>query len=191
MAFNNRKIEFCGESRTFQRCTNKELLEYQKTLDAISDELIPYTEQNRDFQFKIEEVQEQINSIDKRIELMERLEDPTDEEIREAMNLSSQKSQLQKELHEIRVEKDNYDKENRDFAVGLDDKLREAYAKFASVIFKDFTEDIFYEYADSTDLVIAPRLNDLYKLATRGASQKDLEKACLEIINNSSSFQTG
>ena len=39
--------------------------------------------------------------------------------------------------------------------------------------------------ADSTDLTIAPRLSELYRLATVGSSQKDIDKAYKKIIQDS------
>ena len=41
--------------------------------------------------------------------------------------------------------------------------------------------------ADETDLLIAPRLDELYRLATSGAKQKDVDKLYQKIIK--SSFQ--
>ena len=53
-----------------------------------------------------------------------------------------------------------------------------------SKIFKEFdVEEI--EEADSTDLTIAPRLGELYRLATTGAKQKDIDKLYAKIVKDS------
>ena len=63
-------------------------------------------ERQRDFQFKLTELEEEIESIDKHIELLERLDDPSDDEIRECISLTKEKLKLQKDIHQARV--DNY-----------------------------------------------------------------------------------
>jgi len=66
----------------------------------------------------------------------------------------------------------------------LDERLRENYGVFASKIFKDFDSSEIEE-ADSTDLTIAPRLGELYRLATTGASQKEVDKLYAKIVKDS------
>ena len=180
----NTSIEFCGEKRKFTRCPNKTLKDYQKTIDEMQDKLVPLAERTRDFQFKLTELNDEMSSIDKHIELLEKLEDATDEEIRECIKLTKTKLDLQKEIHELRVLNDEAEKEDREFYEELDNQLRASYGEFASKIFSDFkASDI--EEADSTDLTIAPRLSELYRLATTGCKQKDIDKLYAKIIKDS------
>lgn len=180
----NTSIEFCGEKRKFTRCPNKTLKDYQKTIDEMQDKLVPLAERTRDFQFKLTELNDEMSSIDKHIELLEKLEDATDEEIRECIKLTKTKLDLQKEIHELRVSNDEAEKEDREFYEELDNQLRASYGEFASKIFSDFkASDI--EEADSTDLTIAPRLSELYRLATTGCKQKDIDKLYAKIIKDS------
>ena len=180
----NTSVEFCGEKRKFQRCPNKTLKDYQKSIEEIQDKLQPLAERTRDYQFELTELNDEIDSIDKHIRLLDKLEDPTDEEIRESMKLVSERNKLQKEIHKLRKENDTREFEDREFYEKLDDDLRASYCEFACTIFKDFTKTDFEE-ADSTDLTIAPRLGDLYRLATSGAKQKDIDKFYQQIIKDS------
>ena len=41
------------------------------------------------------------------------------------------------------------------------------------------------EEADSTDLTLAPSLDEVYRLATTGCKQKDIDKAVQKIIKDS------
>lgn len=185
MASKLRRIMFCGKERTFKRCANKELRDYQKQLEDIQDEAVPFTEEVRDMQFAIDEKESEISSIDKNIELLEKLNDPDDEEIRECMKLVSIKNGLQRELHDLRKNADEKQLENRELGRVLDEKLRDSYATFANKVFEDFDKSDFDEYADSTDFVVAQRLSELYRLATSGASQKDVDRAYQNIIKDS------
>ena len=180
----NQKVEFCNKTRKFTRCPNKTLKDYQKNIEQIQRELEPFAEKTRDYQFKLTELQDEINSIDKHIELLEKLEDATDDEIRECISLTKTKIDLQKEIHELRVSNDESEKEDREFYEKLDTQLRESYGEFASKIFEDFDASEIDE-ADSTDLTIAPRLSELYRLAMSGASQKDIDKLYKKIIKDS------
>lgn len=180
----NQKVEFCGKERKFQRCPNKTLKDYQKSIEDIQEKLIPLTEKTRDFQFKITELEDEIDSINKHIELLEKLEDPSDEEIRDCISLTKDRIVLQKEIHSLRVENDNEELKHREFFDELDTELRESYGKFASYIFKDFDPSEIDE-ADATDLTIAPRLGEMYRLATSGASQKDIDNMYKQIVTES------
>ena len=180
----NTKVEFCGKERKFQRCANKTLKDYQKTIEDIQDKITPLAERNRDFQFQITELNDEIESIDKHIELLEKLEDANDDEIRECISLTKEKIALQRKIHELRVANDDAEKEDKKFYEELDDSLRNSYGEFASKIFKDFDPSEIEE-ADSTDLTIAPRLGDLYRLSTTGAKQKEIDKLYSKIIKDS------
>lgn len=180
----NTSVEFCGKARKFQRCANKELKDYQKSIEDIQDKLTPLAERTRDFQFELNELVDEQSSIDKQIELMEKLEDASDEEIREGIALTKQKFELQKKIHELRKANDEAEKEDRKFYEELDEQLRGCYGEFASKIFKDFDADDIEE-ADATDLTVAPRLGELYRLATTGAKQKDIDKLYQKIVKDS------
>ena len=180
----NQTVEFCGKKRKFTRCPNKTLKDYQKKIEDIQEKITPLAEATRDFQFKITELSDEISSIDKHIELLEKLDDASDDEIRECIDLTKKKTALQKEIHQARVDNDNVELENRKIFEGLDDELRESYGEFASKIFSDFDKSEIEE-ADSTDLTIAPRLSELYRLATSGAKQKDIDKLYLKIVKES------
>lgn len=180
----NQTVEFCGEKRKFKRCPNKTLKDYRKTMEDIQDKLTPLAERTRDFQFSLTELNEEIDSIDKHIELLEKLEEPSDEEIRECIALTKDRTELQRKIHTLRKENDEAEKGDRQFYDDLETQMRESYGEFASKIFDGFhPSDI--EEADSTDLTIAPRLDDLYRLAMTGAKQKDVDKLYKKIIKDS------
>lgn len=180
----NQIVEFCGEKRKFQRCANKELKDYQKTIDDIQDEITPLAERTRDFQFNLTELEDEMSAIDKHIELLEKLDDASDEEIRECIDLTKEKIKLQKKIHNLRKENDEAEKEDKEFYESLDKKLRASYGEFASKVFENFDADEIEE-ADSTDLTLAPRLGEVYRLAMTGAKQKEIDKLVQKIIKDS------
>ena len=180
----NTKIEFCGKERKFKRCPNSTLKDYQKTIEEMQDKITPLAERTRDFQFELRELEDEKDSIDKHIELLEKLDDATDEEIRECIKLTKDKISLQKKIHSLRKANDEAEKEDREFYEDLDNQLRESYGEFASKIFEDFDPSEI-EDADSTDLTIAPRLSELYRLSTTGAKQKEIDKLYAKIVKDS------
>ena len=52
------------------------------------------------------------------------------------------------------------------------------------MIFADYDPSEMDE-ADSTDLIVASRLGDLYRLATTGAKQKEIDKLYKQIVKDS------
>lgn len=180
----NTKVEFCGKARKFKRCPNRVLVDNQKAMEDIQNRLIPLGEQNRDIQFEITELQDRINSIEEYVDFVKNFDDASDDEIREAMSLVKEKTSLQKKIHELRRTNDDAELENRAIYKELDEELRGIYANFASLIFEDFDVNEIEE-VDSTDLEIAPRLPELYRLATTGVKQKEIDKAYQKIIKQS------
>ena len=180
----NQRVDFCGCERKFTRCPNKTLKDYQKKIEEIQDKIQPLAEKTRDFQFTLTELEDEIASIDKHIELLEKLDDATDDEIRECITLTKEKTKLQKQIHQLRKDNDELEKENRAFYEELDDELRASYGEFASRIFENFDKSEIEE-ADSTDLTLAPRLGEVYRLATTGVKQKDIDKAIQKIMKDS------
>jgi hypothetical protein len=130
-------------------------------------------------------LEDEIKSIDKHLVLLDKLEDPSDDEIRESIQLNRSKTELQKEIHQARRENDMLSAEDKKFFEDLDQELRDAYATFATKVLDKFEFEEFDEYADGTDLTVAPNLGNLYRLAVSGASQKELDKAYKDIIKDS------
>ena len=186
MAFNIKvKINFCGKKRKFKRTPNKELRDYQKDMEDVQNKMQPLIERNRDYEFKLTELEDEIDSIDKHLILLDKLEEPSDDEIRESLKLNKSKTKLQKQIHELRRKNDTLFEEDKKFFEDLDQELRDCYATFACKILDGFEFDELEDTADSTDLTIAPRLAELYRLALSGASQKDIDKAYTQIIKDS------
>ena len=182
----NAKVQFCGKERKFQRCPNRALKDYKKAMEDIREEMLPLAEYERDAQFELDELSEEMDAINKHIELLEKLEDPSDEEIRECIDATKKRIELQKQMHKVRIDYTENTKGYKDLYMELDDRLNETYCEFAKLIFKDFKDEDFEE-VDDTDLLVAPRLDELYRLATSGVKQKDVDKFYQEIIK--SSFQ--
>lgn len=180
----NQKLEFCGAERKFQRCPNATLKDYQKTIEEIQDEITPLAERRRDFEFELTELNDEMSAIDKHIELLEKLDDASDDEIRECIDLTKDKIKLQKKIHSLRKANDEAEKEDKEFYDNLDKKLRSSYGEFASKIFENFDADEIEE-ADSTDLTLAPRLGEVYRLAMTGAKQKEIDKLVIKIVKDS------
>ena len=180
----NKKVEFCGKVRKFKRCPNRTLKDYQKSIEDIQDKVMPIAKRLRDYQFEIDELQNELSSLEEYIEVVKNFDNASDDEVREMLGLIKDKTNLQKSIHTLIKEQDDFRLENEKFYTGLEDELRGSYGEFASVIFEDFDAGEIDE-ADSTDLIIAPRLSELYRLTTTGASQKEVDELYQKIIKDS------
>ena len=180
----NKKVEFCGKVRKFKRCPNKTLKNYQKSIEDIQEKVMPMAKQLRDYQFEINELQNELSSLEEYINVVKDFTNASDEEIRESLKLIKDKTELQRKIHNLIKEQDDYRLDNEKIYDDLEDELRESYGEFASMIFEDFSRDEIDE-ADSNDLTVAPRLSELYRLATTGASQKEVDEFYQKIIKDS------
>ena len=180
----NKKVEFCGKVRKFKRCPNKALKNYQKSMEDIQEKIMPIAKKLRDYQFEINELRNELSSLEEYIGIVKNFDNASDEEIRESLQLIKDKTQLQKDIHNLIKEQDEYRLSNEKVYLDLEDELRECYGEFASVIFEKFDADEIDE-ADDNDLTIAPRLSELYRLSMTGASQEDVDELYQKIIKDS------
>lgn len=181
----NATIFFCGQERKFKRCPMKALKNYQKSIEDYQNKLYPLAESNRDFQFEMDEILGELDIIDNHLILLEKLKDPTDEEIRESINLNSKKSTLKKKAHKLRVKKDKKDLNDKETYSKLDDELKQNYDDFSTLIFENFESGEFLENFDTGDLDVAPHLAELYRLALVGATQEEMDEAYRNLITDS------
>lgn len=180
----NKKVEFCGKMRKFKRCPNKALKNHQKTIEDIQEKVTPLGKQLRDYQFEIDDKRNELNSLEEYINLVKNFDNASDEEVRESLKLVQNKIQLQRDIHTLVKEMDDFRLSNEEFYKTLEDDLRRSYGEFASVVFEDFSIDEIDE-ADDNDLTIAPRLSELYRFALSGASQKEVDEFYQQIIKDS------
>lgn len=180
----NKKVQFCGAMRKFKRCPNRTLKDYQKSIEDIQEEVMPIAKRLRDYQFEINELQNELSSLEEYIDVVKNFDNASDEEIRESLALIKEKTALQRKIHGLIREQDDFRLGNEKVYDDLEDKLRMAYGEFASMIFEDFDASEIEE-ADPNDLIIAPRLSELYRLATTGANQKEVDELYNKIIKDS------
>lgn len=181
----NAKIYFCGKERTFKRCPNKTLKNYQKKVEEYQNKLYPLAEGNRDFQMLIDELTNEIVIIDENISLLRKLTNPTDEEIRETMKLNNKKLKLQKRINKARVENDDKSLKNRSKYEEISKDIEETYDEFATKVFKDYNQGEFMEEADSVDYDIAPHLAELYRLSLAGCKQEEIDDIYKKFLTES------
>lgn len=180
----NKKVKFCGKERKFKRCPNRTLKDYQKNIEDIQEKVMPIAKKLRDYQFEINEFQNELTSLEEYIDIVKNFDNASDEEIRESLKLIKQKTELQKKIHNIIKEQEDFRLENEKFYEELEEELRLAYGGFASKLFEEFDAEEIDE-ADSNDLIIAPRLSELYRLSLTGANQKEIDELYQKIIKDS------
>ena len=181
----NAKIYFCGKERQFKRCPNRTLKDYQKSVEEYQDKLYPLAESNRDYQILVDELSSEIDIIDENIELLSKLNDPSDDEIREIMNLNKKKLSLKKKMNKARVDNDNKSQKNRKKYEEISKDIENTYDQFALASLKGWKEGEFMEEADSTDYDIAPHLHELYRLSLAGCTQQEIDDAYKKLLTQS------
>lgn len=181
----NAKIWFCGKERTFKRCPNKTLKNYQKKVEAYQDKLYPLAESTRDYQITMTELNNEIDVINDNIVLLSKLSNPTDDEIRDIMKLNKKKIAIQKKISKLRVDNDEASLANRDKYEEISKDIEATYDEFASKVFKDWNDGEFMEEADGCDYDVAPHLHELYRLSLAGCNQQEIDDAVKKLLTDS------
>ncbi|MFA0846371.1 MAG: hypothetical protein ACC614_02230 [Methanobacterium formicicum] len=180
--FTRAKIEFCGKERKFKRCSNKTLVTFQKDIEKLQEEMKPVFQDNIDLEEQLEDIQAQIDRTNKRIQLIESAETPTDAEIRKAIKLlddidtlSMEKRTLEKQLREDGDER-------KDQMRQLEEKLENTYAELACLLIDPLTPEEFKEEYDSIDLIKVQNLGMFYNMCQSGFTQTQIDKKVREVI---------
>jgi len=183
--FTRAKIEFCGEERKFKRCSNKTLVSFQKEIEKLQEEMKPVFQDDIDLEEEIEDIQGQIDRANKKIELIESAEDPTDDELRKAIKfvddidkLTLKKKGLEKQLR-------NSEDERKDEIKKLEKKLEQTYAELACLLIDPLTPKEFIEEYDSIDMIKVQNLGMFYNMCQSGFTQTQIDKKIREVVKAS------
>ena len=187
---NKAKILFCGKERKFARCPNKTIKDFQEKVEKVQEDSKQLIEKQEEHNDKVAKLHKQYDRIERKIETIEDSEEPTDEELRLIRTLLDEQEQIDDDISELaeiaKGMQDELDKEGKTFSKKLDKEI----ANFASTILDGFKPEEYLEDADSVDNTLSIYLPEIYRMVMVGASQKEIDKKCKEIIiGDDSEFQ--
>ena len=192
MEFTKNSVEICGKKYKFKRCTNKQILEHQKSIEAEQDKYKPITDKAKAIERDIEAIDTQIESIHNIVTAINKKEEPSDDDLDKVTNYSMQLVDLGNERRKLIEKGEALDEKHKKEIESIRKYVIEKYGELAELQLEGITKDEFVKNADDSDMTIIRLLASIKKMLSLGASTKDVEKFVKQniIAEAKQSFQT-
>ena len=176
MEFSKNSIEVCGKKYKFKRCTNKQLLEHQKSIEAEQDKYKPITDKAKAIERDIEAIDVQIESIHNIVTAINKKEEPSDDDLDNITEYSMQLIDLGNERRKLIEKGEALDEKHKKQIEQIRQYVLDKYGELAELQLDGITKEEFVANADDSDMTIIRLLASIKKMLSLGASPKDVEK---------------
>lgn len=176
MEFSKNSIEVCGKKYKFKRCTNKQLLEHQKSIEAEQDKYKPITDKAKAIERDIEAIDVQIESIHNIVTAINKKEEPSDDDLDNITKYSMQLIDLGNERRKLIEKGEALDEKHKKEIEQIRQYVLEKYGELAEMQLDGITKEEFVKNADDSDMDTIRLLASIKKMLSQGVSIKDVEK---------------
>lgn len=176
MEFSKNSIEVCGKKYKFKRCTNAQLLEHQKSIEAEQDKYKPITDKAKKIERDIEAIDTQIESIRNIINAINKKDEPTDNDLDNVTEYSIQLVNLGNERRALIEKGEKLDEKHKKEIEQIRQYVLEKYGELAEMQLDGITKEEFVKNADDSDMDTIRLLASIKKMLSQGVSIKDVEK---------------
>ena len=101
MEFSKNSIELCGKKYKFKRCTNAQILEHQKSIEAEQEKYKPITDEAKKIERDIEAIDTEIEAINNIVVAINKKEEPTDADLNNVTKYSMQMVDLSNQRRKL------------------------------------------------------------------------------------------
>lgn len=176
MEFSKNSIEVCGKKYKFKRCTNKQLLEHQKSIEAEQDKYKPIADKVKAIERDIEAIDVQIESIHNIVTAINKKEEPSDDDLDNITKYSMQLIDLGNERRKLIEKGEALDEKHKKEIEQIRQYVLEKYGELAEMQLDGITKEEFVKNADDSDMDTIRLLASIKKMLSQGVSVKDVEK---------------
>ena len=176
MEFSKNSITVCGKEYKFKRCTNKQLLEHQKSIEAEQDKYKPITDKAKAIERDIEAIDVQIESIHNIVTAINKKEEPSDDDLNNITKYSMQLIDLGNKRRKLIEKGEKLDEKHKKEIEQIRQYVLEKYGELAEMQLEGITKEEFVENADDSDMDTIRLLASIKKMLSQGVSVKDVGK---------------
>lgn len=176
MEFSKNSIEVCGKKYKFKRCTNAQILEHQKSIEAEQDKYKPITDKAKKIERDIEAIDTQIESIHNIVTAINKKEEPSDDDLDNITEYSMQLIDLGNERRKLIEKGEALDEKHKKEIEQIRQYVLEKYGELAEMQLDGITKEEFVKNADDSDMDTIRLLASIKKMLSQGVSIKDVEK---------------
>lgn len=176
MEFSKNSITVCGKEYKFKRCTNKQLLEHQKSIEAEQEKYKPITDKAKAIERDIEAIDVQIESIHNIVAAINKKEEPSDDDLNNITKYSMQLIDLGNKRRKLIEKGEKLDEQHKKEIEQIRQYVLEKYGELAEMQLEGITKEEFVENADDSDMDTIRLLASIKKMLSQGVSVKDVGK---------------
>jgi len=170
--FTDIEIEVCGKKCHFNRVTNQTLTEFSDRAEKDYEKMVKsWTDKADELVYEGEKIEREISRKEKKMELLEKLDNEDD--IEEILELNDELSDLDKQLNKVREEIIAHNNKNpvKKYTQKVDIMLGEK----VEMLLDNITATEFKTNATPKDSSIARNLEKYYQMAMIGERAKKIE----------------
>lgn len=176
MEFSKNSIEVCGKKYKFKRCTNAQILEHQKSIEAEQEKYKPITDEAKQIERDVEAIDTEIEAINNIVVAINKKEEPTDKDLDNVTNYSMQLVDLSNQRRKLVEKGEALDEKHKKEIEAIRKYVLDKYGELAELQLEGITKEEFVKNADDSDMTIIRLLASIKKMLSLGASTKDVEK---------------
>ena len=176
MEFSKNSIEICGKKYKFKRCTNAQILEHQKSIEAEQEKYKPITDEAKQIERDVEAIDTEIESINNIVVAINKKEEPTDKDLDNVTKYSMQLVDLSNQRRKLVEKGEALDEKHKKEIEAIRKYVLDKYGELAELQLDGLTKEEFVKNADDSDMTIIRLLASIKKMLSLGASPKDVEK---------------
>jgi len=176
MEFSKNSIEICGKKYKFKRCTNAQILEHQKSIEAEQEKYKPITDEAKQIERDVEAIDTEIEAINNIVVAINKKEEPTDKDLDNVTKYSMQLVDLSNQRRKLVEKGEALDEKHKKEIEAIRKYVLDKYGELAELQLDGITKEEFVKNADDSDMTIIRLLASIKKMLSLGASPKDVEK---------------
>ena len=176
MEFSKNSIEICGKKYKFKRCTNAQILEHQKSIEAEQEKYKPITDEAKQIERDVEAIDTEIEAINNIVVAINKKEEPTDKDLDNVTKYSMQLVDLSNQRRKLVEKGEALDEKHKKEIEAIRKYVLDKYGELAELQLDGIIKEEFVKNADDSDMTIIRLLASIKKMLSLGASPKDVEK---------------
>ena len=126
-------LELCGKKYKFKKCTNAQILEHQKSIEAQQEKYQKIFDKSKSFEKDVELIDAQLEACGNVIKAIQLKDEPNDDELELMIAKSNEQVELFKERRAILDKVEEMDKKHKKELDEIQDYIVEQYGELASL----------------------------------------------------------
>lgn len=175
--FTSTPIRVMGEEYYFKRCPTETLKSYDEKIQKKLEDSEDIRKMGSDLEEELKMNENRIKNLNRKVELIDKKEDPSDDELDESMKLLDTIDELYDEQKEIKAKMDNYNDEYRDYFEKFTDDVNIIVAEKGEALLDGFDKENFLANYDIVDMRIMTNISKYYEMCMLGERASKVQEA--------------